>query len=580
MKTADLPVHLQRYAVDQTEREYTSVDHAVWRFILRQLQSFLKTHAHPAYLEGMAKTGIEIEQIPSIANISAHLSKFGWRAIPVSGFIPPAAFMELQAMSILPVAMDIRSLDHLLYTPAPDIVHEAAGHAPLLADPEYSDYLKQYSQIARKAILSKHDMEVYSAIRELSDLKENPMSTMPQLLAAEQKLLKLNEKKTTPSEATWLSRMNWWTAEYGLIGDLQNPRIFGAGLLSSVGEARWCLSDHVKKIPISIDCINYSYDITEPQPHLFVTPSFEKLVFVLDELSERMAYKIGGLEGVERAIAAQTVNTVVLNSGLQISGQCTEVLTVDDDIAYLKFTGPSQLSVNNEQFPGHGTDYHKDGFGTAVGFLKAFPRRCPSTFGDKEWDSLNVKPKGKIRLDFESGLVVTGEFNGRFVKDGKSILLSLENAEARLSGRVLFDPSWGVLDLALGSSVTSVFGGPADRALYGQTDDFKPSRVPAPVYTAHDVLRQKYYSEVRSLRESQKSQGELSAALKALYQLQDENFSQDWLFVLELFELEYHRGNDPALAKQLRSRLEEMIKANPVVADVVRDGLELACLKL
>lgn len=127
----NLPFHLKKYIVEQDYDKYTSRDHAVWRYILRQLKNFLGTHAHESYLAGLEKTGIEIEQIPRIENISAHLEKFGWRALPVSGFIPPAAFMELQSLNILPIASDMRSLDHLLYTPAPDIVHEAAGHAPI-----------------------------------------------------------------------------------------------------------------------------------------------------------------------------------------------------------------------------------------------------------------------------------------------------------------------------------------------------------------------------------------------------------------------------------------------------------------
>ena len=59
------------------------------------------------------------------------------------------------------------------------------------------------------------------------------------------------------SESAYLARMNWWTVEYGLIGDISNPKIYGAGLLSSIGESENCLTDKVKKLPISIDCINF-----------------------------------------------------------------------------------------------------------------------------------------------------------------------------------------------------------------------------------------------------------------------------------------------------------------------------------
>ncbi|MCK6596989.1 MAG: aromatic amino acid hydroxylase [Bdellovibrionaceae bacterium] len=282
----NLPQHLRKYIVEQDYSKYTPIDHAVWRFILRQLKKFLKVNAHECYLEGLEKTGITEDRIPSIAELSKNLEKFGWRALPVSGFIPPAAFMELQSLSVLPIASDMRSLEHLLYTPAPDIVHEAAGHAPILIHPEFSNYLKKYAQVAKKALISKEDLELYEAIRILSDIKENPHSNSEQIMEAEENLKFKSKSITHVSEASLLSRMNWWTAEYGLIGSLDKPKIFGAGLLSSVGESKWCLSDAVKKIPLSLDCLNYSYDITEPQPQLFVTPNFQTLTLVLEQMAK------------------------------------------------------------------------------------------------------------------------------------------------------------------------------------------------------------------------------------------------------------------------------------------------------
>ena len=96
-----LPQHLNKFVVNQSDKKYTPRDHAVWRYILRQLKTFLSVHAHPFYVEGLQKTGITIDSIPQISNVSDKLSRFGWRASPVSGFIPPAAFMEMQSLSVL-----------------------------------------------------------------------------------------------------------------------------------------------------------------------------------------------------------------------------------------------------------------------------------------------------------------------------------------------------------------------------------------------------------------------------------------------------------------------------------------------
>jgi phenylalanine-4-hydroxylase len=79
-----------------------------------------------------------------------------------------------------------------------------------------------------------------------------------------------------PSEMALLSRLHWWTVEYGLIGTLEDPKIYGAGLLSSIGESATCMSKDVPKLIYDSNAVNFSYDITKPQPQLFVTPNFQK----------------------------------------------------------------------------------------------------------------------------------------------------------------------------------------------------------------------------------------------------------------------------------------------------------------
>lgn len=563
-----LPPHLQKYIVDQDHHVYSPVDQAVWRFCLRQLKSFLAVHAHESYLGGLEKTGISIERIPKISEISDKISKFGWRALPVSGFIPPAAFMELQALNVLPIASDIRSLDHIAYTPAPDIVHEAAGHAPMLAVQEFADYLRRYAQVAKKAIISREDMEIYKAIRDLSDVKENPASTAAQISASEKHLIDVTESVTHVSEATWLSRMNWWTAEYGLIGSLQSPKIFGAGLLSSVGESRFCLSEKVKKIPLSVDCIEMTYDITEPQPQLFVTPDFPTLSKVLDDFAERMAFKKGGVEGVKRIIQAETVNTVELESGLQISGRCVEIL---NNGAYLRFEGPSQLSYQSQELPGHGQKYHAEGFGTPVGYLVKFPGVSPSELSEIQLGQL--VSGGEIRLEYQSGVLVTGRLKGQLRKEGRLLILTLENARAELSGRVLFDPSWGPFDVAMGAEIPSVYGGPADRESYGDMDDFVAARIITPPLTEKQKQLHASYARVREWRETNSLPAD--DVVKSELAAHKKNFGDDWLLVLEIYELLKRDRPQSELATITKLSLEEIASKLPEQADLIFDGLSL-----
>ncbi|HEY8272536.1 MAG TPA: aromatic amino acid hydroxylase [Pseudobdellovibrionaceae bacterium] len=576
-----LPKHLRKYVVEQNYAKYTPVEQASWRYILRQLKAFLSGHAHETYLEGLEKTGIEIESIPHIENISAKLQKFGWRAIPVSGFIPPAAFMELQSLGVLPVASDMRTLDHLLYTPAPDIVHEAAGHAPILANREFADYLRQYAQISRKALISKEDLNLYEAIRELSDIKENPVSLPEQIKASEDKLERVSKSIKYISEAAELGRMNWWTAEYGLIGDLKNPKIYGAGLLSSVGEAKWCLSEQVKKIPLTVDCIKQGYDITEPQPQLFVTPDFKALVKVLNEMADQMAFRKGGMTSVQKALRAESVNTIQFNSGIQISGVVTEALTPphpSQEVAYLCFQGPCQLSYNDQELGGHGTTYHAQGFGTPVGKLKKFPSLCPSELSDSQWDSLNAAPGKKLELEFTSGVRVTGTFNGRVEQEGKTILLSLTGAKAIYQDRVLFDPSWGTFDMAIGSSIPSVFGGAADREAFGETDDFVAARVPQRTYSDEEKFFQSQYARVREIREKKIQDTELEKELCKILENHDQRFKTDWLLRLEAYELVSQRARNSNLKRKLQADLERIASLDSKVSSMIQDGLAHAQL--
>ena len=124
----------------------------------------------------MELTGISIEEIPRMDGMNRILKEIGWAAVSVDGFIPPNAFMEFQAYNVLVIASEMRTINHIAYTPAPDIIHEAAGHAPIIANPEYAEYLRRFGEIGSKAISSAKDFEMYEAIRLLSILKENPNS--------------------------------------------------------------------------------------------------------------------------------------------------------------------------------------------------------------------------------------------------------------------------------------------------------------------------------------------------------------------------------------------------------------------
>jgi phenylalanine-4-hydroxylase len=569
-RPAAIPAHLQPFIAHQDASLYTPIDHACWRFILRVSTAFFDRHAHTKYRDGLRETGISTERIPLVAEMDACLSRFGWRAVPVNGFIPPAAFMEFQSLGILPIACEMRSLDHLAYTPAPDIVHEAAGHAPILADPEYAQYLRNYGEVARRAIVSRHDLDLYEAIRALSEVKEDPASTPKQILHAQHTLEQTVIASEYVSEAAQLARMNWWTVEYGLVGSLQQPKIYGAGLLSSVAESGSCLGEAVRKLPLTLDCLQNAYDITRPQPQLYVTPDFATLTELLERVAERMAFRRGGLEGLAKAKMAAAVTTSVLDSGLQVSGVLDDfALDEQNRPCFLKMSGPTQLAWGDAQLPGQGPEQHRDGFSSPIGRLQGQGRSAADLTPD-EVASLD-------RLEFQSGIVVQGRVTFWLHRDGRMALISFADCTMTWGDRVLFRPEWGAFDLACGQRVVSVFGGAADRGAYLQATgaSVPTARPPKTNLTEQNRSLNALYATVRRLREGVVQQAELSQTLQTVLAELDARHRDDWLLRTEMLELALRHGLQSGWLTGLRQRLVDLGSDRPDHAALIARGLAL-----
>ncbi len=563
---SEIPPHLRIHIATQRPELYTPMDHAGWRFILKLSQHFFKDHAHEKYLRGLEETGIHTEQIPLISEIDEKLRRFGWRAVPVSGFIPPGAFMEFFALGVLPIACEMRTLEHLAYTPAPDIVHEAAGHAPILADPEYARYLRSYGELARKAIYSSEDLTVYNAIRRLSDIKENPLSTPTMIAQAERALKAAIDSITFVSEATQVSRMGWWTFEYGLVGDLQDPKIYGAGLLSSVQESFHCLGPQVPKIPFSLEVIGQDFDITKPQPQLFVAQDFQVLENALEELSQKMSFRMGGLIAIERARSARALSTTVFDSGLQISGMLESFRTHESLPCFLKYSGPCQLSFEDHELPDQGPPHHPMGFSTPLGPLKNFS--APLT-------ALTEAELRKAHFIFASGIEVKGSYVKHLKRAGKNLFVQLKNCRVTLGGETLFDPSWGSFDLACGERVISVFGDAADRSRFApispdylgvsQNLSAKTNLTPA------NLELNELYSQVRDIRQSGHVAERASELFKIVKKL-EQQFPLDWLLTYEIFELSLIDLSLQSLKEASHAQLKNLALLNPDVLGMLQRG--------
>ena len=565
-QVAKLPAHLRQFVVSQDYDNYTPVDHAVWRYVMRKNLAYLSKVADASYLKGLEKTGITIDSIPNINDMNNILGKIGWGCVCVDGFLPPSSFMEFQAYKVLVIAADIRQIEHIEYTPAPDILHEAAGHAPIIADPTYAEYLRLFGEIGSKAISSAQDFELYEAIRHLSIIKEDPNTEEKEIVQAEKDIELIQSNMGQPSEMAQIRNLHWWTVEYGLIGDLNQPKIYGAGLLSSIGESESCLKEEVKKLPYSIEAAQQAFDITEPQPQLYVTPSYIHLTQVLEEFANTMAFRKGGIEGLEKAIASNNICTVEYSSGLQVSGIFNNVISDSGQIVYLSTSSPTALAWQNKELVGHDKSYHAHGFSSPVGRLKNTSTTLEKMSND-ELVALEIEVGKQFSLDFDSGVNVQGKLiNISKNQLGLNMILSFEDCSVNYNDEVLFQPEWGIYDMAVGESIVSVFSGAADMAVFSMDNHFVPSELTHKIqYDENRLELHKLYQQVRDVREGRASKDNLAKVFKELQDHKD-----DWLCAVEILEI----CSDDYLNAEVKIHLKN-IEGDEVTKGLIKDSLSL-----
>ncbi len=567
----NLPTYLNKYITTQDYSKYNAIDQAVWRYIMFISVPFYEKYAHSVYLEGLEKTGIPLNHIPKIDEMDEKLDQFGWGAVAVKGFIPPTAFMDMLANKVLAIGVDIRTAEHLMYTPAPDIIHETAGHAPIIADKDYANYLCSYGEVSKMAISSEEDNEVYEIIRKLSDLKEDPNASREEIEQYEKSLIDISTKDTIVSEAAELARMNWWTAEYGMIGSIDNPKIYGAGLLSSVIEGFESINPKVKKIKYDLNCINYNYDITEPQPQLFVTEDFKNLKIQLEKYSSKMAYLNGGSYGLEKALVSKTVNTVVLDSKISISGILKEFHTKNKWISYLQFKGPTQLCFDKDEIKNQGTEFHKEGFGCPLGRIVPINKsifQCDTN----DLLKLGIVLGNTTTLKYASGITLTGQIKNIQSINKKPIIITFSQCTIKDEKNIFFEPEWGNFDLISGIEVISVHGGAADYDKFYNNNNQSLNYVQSSTLTDDNKELNEYYDYIQKVRLSEKINFD---KLDQIYKNIISNYPKEWLLLFEmLLAFEKHK-NFAKLKNKIKNKLISFCNEKENQSIIIKRGFNL-----
>jgi phenylalanine-4-hydroxylase len=219
---------------------YSAAETSAWRTVYTELRRLYPTHACAEYNEILAHFRFSPDEIPQLADVETVLKeRTGFGIRPVAGLVSPRQFLALLASRTFPATQYIRHHSVPHYTPEPDVVHELLGHVPMLADPEFA--------------------RLSQALGELS-------------LGA------------TDNQVEQLTRLYWFTVEFGLVRQRGRLRAYGAGLLSSYGELERALSGETEVAPLDpADAAHRDYPITTYQPLLWEVPSIHAAFALVSE---------------------------------------------------------------------------------------------------------------------------------------------------------------------------------------------------------------------------------------------------------------------------------------------------------
>ncbi|MBE7174645.1 MAG: phenylalanine 4-monooxygenase [Williamsia sp.] len=235
--------------MNQTYSKYTPDDQAVWRLLFERQMAQLPGKASQAYLDGITATGFRADRIPDFEqDLNPRLKELtGWQVYAVEGLIPNRAFFELMANRQFPATTWLRRRDQLDYLPEPDMFHDTFGHVPMLSNRAFCDFLAALSQIAL------HHIENEEAI-------------------------------------AMISRLYWYTVEFGLIQENHELRIYGGGILSSVGETTYSLySPEPSRVPYAVETLlKTPYVIDHFQERYFVIDSYEQLYQSVPQIEDAL----------------------------------------------------------------------------------------------------------------------------------------------------------------------------------------------------------------------------------------------------------------------------------------------------
>ena len=226
--------------VKQPWEGYTPTDHQVWATLFRRQREVLVGRACDAFLDAQDAMGMTPDAIPKFTDLNEALrAATGWELVGVEGLLPELVFFDHLANRRFPVTWWIRKPEQMDYLSEPDLFHDLFGHVPLLMDPVFADYLQCFGHGGVKA----------------HGIGEDALML--------------------------LSRLYWYTVEFGLIRQPDGLRIYGSGIVSSKGESIHCLE--------SIAPNRLGFDLERIMRTRYRIDTYQKTYFVIDSFEQLMA---------------------------------------------------------------------------------------------------------------------------------------------------------------------------------------------------------------------------------------------------------------------------------------------------
>src|SRR3989338_2988382 len=214
--------------------DWSDTENKTWKQLIKRQNEVVQNRACDEFIAGLYELQLSLDSVPQLLAINRILKKTGWEMVPVNGTVLISEFFTLLKNRQFPVANFIRVPEELDYLQQPDVFHELFGHGPLLLNPLYADFMQWYGSMALEFSAKKRKI---------------------------------------------LSRLFWYTIEFGLLKTKNGLRIFGGGILSSFAETQFCLeSDKPQRFQFDLaNVLKTDYDYKHIQPNYFILDNLEQL---------------------------------------------------------------------------------------------------------------------------------------------------------------------------------------------------------------------------------------------------------------------------------------------------------------